>query len=189
MADRTILVRHGETEWSKSGKHTSRTELELTPAGREAAFRLQAVMTHFPVNQILVSPRQRAFETASIVFPERPLDKVDDLTEWNYGDYEGLTTPEIREQVPAWNLWTDGCPEGESPAQVSARADRFLESVASIDGDVALVGHGHFLRVVAARYLGLSVEDGRHFVLGTATVSMLSHEHDIPAVELWNQPA
>jgi broad specificity phosphatase PhoE len=185
---RVLLVRHGETEWSRSGRHTGTTDLPLTEEGRRAAERLRPLLAERPFALVLSSPRRRARETCELAgFGD--LMRIDpDLVEWEYGEYEGLTTAEIRRKVPEWNLFEDGCPGGESPEQVGARADRLLERVRAAGGVVALFAHGHFSRVLAARWIGLPTSHGRNFLLDTATVSVLGMDREDPAIRRWNAP-
>jgi broad specificity phosphatase PhoE len=181
-----ILVRHGETEWSLSGQHTSRTDVPLTNAGREAARRLGARLAGREFALVLTSPRSRARDTCA----EAGLGDVarvdDDLVEWDYGSYEGLTTPEIRVDHPGWLLWEDGVPGGETARQVAARADRVIERAIAADGDVALFAHGHVLRVLGARWLGLPPERGGSLALETASLSELGFEHENRVIWRWN---
>lgn len=188
MAEQTMLIRHGETEWSRSGRHTSTTDLPLTESGRDAALRVAKSLEAISTDHLITSPMRRARETAEIATGGTSVRTSDLLVEWNYGEYEGLTTPEIRADRPSWSLWTDGCPGGESPEDAGARADALLGEVTSLEGNVVLFGHGHFLRVVTARYLGLTASDGRRFVLRTATLSILGHERENAVIELWNRP-
>jgi probable phosphoglycerate mutase len=185
---RVFLIRHGETAWSLSGQHTGVTDIPLTENGRVVARRLAPALgkEHFAL--VLSSPRQRALETARIVGLGGAAQVDPDLSEWNYGDYEGLTTPQIREQVPDWTVFTHPCPGGETRCQVSARADRVLARARAAAGDVALFSHGHMGRVLAARWLGLPPEEGRHFLLGTATLNVLGWERTTPAIAIWNAP-
>ncbi|MGD0778081.1 MAG: histidine phosphatase family protein [Candidatus Solibacter sp.] len=179
------LLRHGETEWSRSGAHTGRTDIPLTPAGRAGAAALGRYLNHRPFALVLVSPLQRARETCRLAGYENA--RIDpDLAEWDYGDYEGLTTPQIQAERPAWSLWNDGVPNGETVSQVAARAEAVIARGLPVAGDVALFAHAHFLRVLAARWLGLPPEDGRLFALGTATVSILGYEHQTPVIIRWN---
>ncbi len=183
--DRLWLVRHGETEWSKSGKHTSTTDLPLTGEGERIAASLKERLAGQEFDLVLSSPRQRARRTAELAgFPNAELDE--DLVEWNYGDYEGITTAEIRKTVPGWTVWAHPTPNGETPAQVSARLDRVNAKIAAVDGDVLVFGHSHALRALTARWLELDVTEGRHFVLNTATVSILGWERGSPAIHQWN---
>jgi broad specificity phosphatase PhoE len=182
-----VLVRHGQTEWSAIGRHTSRTDLDLTPTGERQAEAAGKALAGRRFVAVFASPRRRALRTADLAGLEVST-VVDDLVEWDYGDYEGLTTPEIRRSAPGWDLWTDGCPGGESPDQVTARLDRVLDRVRPLlaDGDVALVSHGHALRVLAARWLGEPAPFGARLSLDTATLSELGHEHEREALRSWN---
>jgi probable phosphoglycerate mutase len=184
-----ILIRHGETEWSAAGRHTSYTDLALTPTGERQARALTPRLAGRRFAAVLSSPRQRAWRTAELAGLTVSAIE-DDLAEWNYGRYEGLTTVEIRRTRPDWVLWTDGCPDGESPAQVGARVDRVLTRIRPLlaDGDVALLGHGHTLRVVGARWIGLAPGQGRLLRLDTATLSTLGFEHESEVVLRWNAP-
>jgi broad specificity phosphatase PhoE len=184
-ADRLWLVRHGETEWSRDGRHTSTTDLELTDAGERVARELAPRLAQEDFDLVLTSPRRRARRTADLAgFPDAEVDA--DLVEWDYGQYEGLTTATIRKTVPGWTVWANPVPGGETPQQVSDRLDRVVRRVESVAGDVLVFGHGHALRGLTARWLDLDVTGGRHFVLGTATVSILGWERGSPAVERWN---
>ncbi|GAA2485817.1 histidine phosphatase family protein [Streptomyces longisporus] len=188
-----LLVRHGETEWSVSGQHTSWTDLPLTQHGEEQAKSLAPLLSQRTYALALTSPLGRAIRTAELAGITGTVVEPD-LHEWDYGDYEGITTVEIHRTRPDWNLWTDGVPPGpdghpgESPEQIGRRADRVLSRVdaALPDGDVILVAHAHFLRVLTARRLGLPPADGRLFQLATGTVSRLSTEHDRPVIAEWN---
>ncbi|MFF6977986.1 histidine phosphatase family protein [Streptomyces sp. NPDC008343] len=188
-----FLVRHGETEWSRSGQHTSWTDLPLTQDGEEQAKSLAPLLSGRTFSLALTSPLRRAVRTAELAGVSGAVPDPD-LHEWDYGGYEGVTTVDIHCSRPHWSLWTDGVPPGpdghlgESPAEVGARADRLLArvGVALFDGDVILVAHGHFLRVVTARRLGLAPADGRLFQLATGTVSRLSTEHGRPVIADWN---
>ncbi|MDX6239672.1 MAG: hypothetical protein QOG10_4487 [Kribbellaceae bacterium] len=183
--DQVWLVRHGETEWSKSGRHTSTTDLPLTAEGERIAAELRDRLAGEQFDLVLTSPRQRARRTAELTgFGAAVVD--DDLVEWNYGDYEGITTAEIRKKVPGWTIWADPVPNGESPDQVAARLDRVIQRIAAVDGDVLIFGHSHALRALTARWLELGVTEGRHFVLDTATVSVLGWERGSPAIHHWN---
>ena len=179
------LVRHGETEWSRDGRHTSVTDLPLTEQGAEVARGLAPRLAAEQFAQVLSSPRQRAVTTAVLAgFAEPELDE--DLAEWAYGDYEGITTEEIRESAPGWSVWTHPTPGGESAVDVGRRLDRVVERARSAEGDTIVFAHGHSLRALTARWLGLDVADGRHFKLDTATVSVLGFERDVPVVLSWN---
>ncbi|MFD3522318.1 histidine phosphatase family protein [Streptomyces sp. NPDC058653] len=191
-----ILIRHGETEWSLSGQHTSNTDLPLTANGENQARALVPVLADRTIGLTLVSPLARARRTAELA-GLRSTRICPDLHEWDYGGYEGITTDEIRRTRPDWNLWTDGTVAGpgghpgESPSDVSDRADRVLAEVHAAaerasDEDVALVGHSHFLRVLTARYLGLTAAQGTLFQLETGTVSRLGTEHGNPVITAWN---
>ncbi|MGC0328519.1 broad specificity phosphatase PhoE [Streptomyces sp. SAI-170] len=187
-----LLVRHGETEWSATGRHTSFTDLPLTPNGEGQAKSLAPLLSGRTFSSVLTSPLARAVRTAELAGLTGAVTDPD-LHEWDYGGYEGITTAEIHRTRPDWDLWHDGVapgPEhrGESPAEVGLRADRVLSRAADAltDGDVVLVAHAHFLRVLTARRLGLSPAEGRLFQLGTGTVSRLSTEHDRPVIAEWN---
>lgn len=185
-----ILLRHGQTEWSANGRHTSYTNLELTPDGERQARDLARRLAGRVFGTVCSSPRRRAVTTAELAGLPAP-DIDGDLVEWDYGDYEGLTTAEIRRARPDWRLWTGGCPGGESPEQVGQRLDRVIARVRPrLDtGDVVLVGHGHALRVLAARWVGLSPAAGGLLRLDTGTLSRLGFEHDRPVILSWNLPA
>jgi broad specificity phosphatase PhoE len=182
-----VLIRHGQTEWSAAGKHTSYTDVDLTPTGEEQAEALGERLRDRAFAAVVASPRKRAVRTAE--FAGLPVTKTEeDLVEWNYGRYEGITTAEIRKTDPDWSLWTDGAPGGESPEQVGARVDRVLATARRYlrRGDVALVGHGHCLRVVGARWIGLAADAGGLLRLDTATLSALGHEHGREVILEWN---
>jgi broad specificity phosphatase PhoE len=182
------LCRHGETEWSRDGRHTSHTDIPLTPAGVDEARRLVPVLAAVDFDLVLTSPLRRAADTAVVLgFPAARKEPA--LAEWDYGDYEGRTTAEIRESVPGWTVWTDPSPGGEEPAQVAGRADRVIDRVLEeAAGRALIVSHGHFLRVLAARWLGEEPAFGRHLVLGTGTLSVLGWEREARAVVRWNAP-
>jgi probable phosphoglycerate mutase len=181
-----VLVRHGQTEWSAAGRHTSFTDLDLTPEGERQAVALGPRLAHRAFAAILCSPLRRATRSAELAGLTCTTD--DDLLEWNYGAYEGRTTGEIRQERPGWSIWHDGCPGGETAQQVGLRADRVLERVRAMlpTGDVALVGHGHQLRVLTARWLGLAPEEGELFRLETATVNVLGYERETEVLLRWN---
>lgn len=186
VAPRAVLVRHGQTDWSASGRHTSRTDLSLTPTGEAQAKALAGALDATSFSAVFTSPRRRALETCELLgFAERA-QVCDELTEWDYGNYEGRTSEEIRAERPGWILWFDGAPDGETADQVQARADRMIDRMKDAGGDVLVISHGHFLRVLAARWLGEPVAVGRLFKLGTTTLSVLGWEHGRPAVEAWN---
>jgi broad specificity phosphatase PhoE len=185
---RAILIRHGETEWTLSGQHTGITDIALTENGRAAARELAPLAARASFALVLTSPLHRARETCELAGLGAQAQVDADLREWNYGEYEGLTAQEIQACAPGWMLFTDGCPGGESPAQVAARVDRVIARVHGVQGDVALFAHGHLFRVFAARWLGLPPSAGNHFLLDPATVSALSHYRGIRAVKCWNAP-
>lgn len=182
------LARHGETEWTISHRHTGRTDLPLTARGERNAHSLGERLHGMTFSHVFTSPLQRARRTCELAGfgPRAAVDP--DLVEWNYGDYEGLTTAEIRQRRPGWQIFRDGCPNGESVAEVAARADRVVGRLRALDGDVLLFSSSHFLRVLAARWLGLEASYGRLFYLGTATLSTLGYDHgkDEPVLRLWN---
>ncbi len=187
MPSRLVLLRHGATEWSQSGQHTGRTDIPLLEEGRRQAEAIGALLGAYHLTefaQVLTSPLERASETCALAGFEGEIDL--DLLEWDYGDYEGITTAEIQQTRPGWNLWSDGVPEGETAAEVGRRADRVVERVKSVAGDTLVVAHGHFLRVLAARWLGLPPAAGRLFMLDPGAICVLDAEHDLPAVRLWN---
>ncbi len=179
------LVRHGETEWSRDGRHTSVTDLDLTTTGVEVARALRARLAGTTFDLVLSSPRRRARRTAELAgCTDVEVDA--DLVEWDYGDYEGVTTAEIREEVPSWTVWTHPTPGGETAAQVSERLDRVITRVRKAGGRVLVFGHGHCLRALAARWIEQPVDEGRFFKLDTATISSLGYERDFPVVLRWN---
>jgi broad specificity phosphatase PhoE len=193
-----ILLRHGETEWSLAGKHTGRTDIPLTAVGEAAAAALEPLLAKRDIAAVLTSPAERAVRTASLALgPAAASSQRDpDLWEWDYGGYEGMTTPQIQEQHPGWDLWRDGvipgdaAHPGESVESVGMRTDRVLARVHPLlaDGDVVLVAHGHVLRVLTARWLRLDPTYGRLFRLDTGTISTLGFEHDDPVILTWNVP-
>jgi probable phosphoglycerate mutase len=179
------LVRHGATEWSSNGRHTSTTDLPLLPEGEAAARALAPRLAGVGFEQVLTSPMVRARRTAALAgFPDAEVD--DDLVEWRYGDYEGLTTPQIRETAPGWTVWTAPSPGGETAEQVGARLDRVVERARSVEGRTLVFAHGHCLRALAARWLGLAPSEGRLLKLDTSTVSTLGFEHETAVVLRWN---
>jgi broad specificity phosphatase PhoE len=186
------VVRHGETEWSRSGRHTSTTDVPLTETGEKQARALAPLLAGVCPATVFTSPRSRAIRTAELAGLSDlcTIEVTEDLAEWAYGEYEGITTPEIRTTRPGWTIWTGDPPGGETAAEVGARADRMLERVraALATGPVVTVGHGHFSRVLAARWLGLPVSGGSLFVLGPASPCLLGSEHGQPAVHRWNVP-
>ena len=186
---RTIwLVRHGETEWSRSGAHTGRTDIPLTETGREKAAAVGRWFAGRPLALVLSSPLSRALDTCKLAGYGDHAELDHDLLEWDYGDYEGRTTSEIRKERPDWSLWVDGVPHGETIAQVSTRADRVISRVLREEGDVALFAHGHILRILTARWLDLEPDAGRLFALATASVSGLGYERETRVITQWNLP-
>jgi len=183
-----VLARHGETEWSRDGRHTGRTDIPLTDEGRRQAELLRGALAEWSFSKVLSSPLERARETCRLGGLDARAETTDDLLEWDYGDYEGITTAQIRERRPDWNLWRDGCPNGEDAASVGARVDRVIAAVEGADGAVALFAHGHVLRVLAARWLGLGPESGALLALGTGTLSVLGYERETRVVRRWNAP-
>lgn len=183
------LARHGETAWSLSGQHTGLTDLPLTKDGEDAARRLGKRLKGLSVTKVFTSPLQRAARTCELAGFGAVAQFDPDLVEWNYGKYEGLRTSEIQRTRPDWKLFRDGCPGGETLDQIGTRADRVVDRVRALNGNVLLFSSGHFLRVLAARWLRLDPAAGRYFVLGTASLSALGYEHDIsePVVQLWNE--
>jgi probable phosphoglycerate mutase len=181
---RLHLVRHGETEWARLGRHTGLTDIPLTSTGRAQARAIAARLDGIVFDAVLSSPSSRALDTARLAGFGEVVEVEPDLHEWDYGAWEGLTTPQIRRRVPGWRIWTHA---GERAADVAARVDRVLARVRRTGGEVALFAHGHVLRALAARWLGLDVSEGRLFALGTATVSVLGWERDQPVIEQWNE--
>lgn len=182
-----VVVRHGETEWSASGRHTSRTDLPLTERGRERAGRLAGMLAGRSFAAVLCSPLLRARETCELAgFGEKAVI-VDALHEWDYGEYEGLTTPQIREQRPDWSLWRDGCPGGESPAEVAARADQVLVIARNAGGDCLAFAHGHIIRVIASRWVDQPAAFGARLALSTGAVSTLGFERETEVISGWNR--
>jgi len=179
------LLRHGETEWSKSGQHTGTSDIPLTAAGEAAARALAPILARTPFDRVYTSPLQRARRTAELAGVGRG-DIDPDLVEWDYGDYEGLTRVQVRDKQPGWTVWKDGAPRGESPEQVSARADRLIERYAALSGRVLLVAHGHVLRALAARWIRQPVVLGEHLLLDTGTVSVLGFDRGTPVAQRWN---
>jgi probable phosphoglycerate mutase len=185
---KVYLLRHGETEWSLNGRHTGVTDIPLTENGRIAARLLKPILAKVTFTLVLTSPLQRARETCELAGLGQFANVEPDLIEWNYGEYEGLTTEQIRSTRPGWSVFRDGCPGGESPEQVGARADRVITKVRTAAGNVALFGHGHFTRVLAARWINLSANYGENFLLDTATLNILSYYRESPAFQIWNAP-
>lgn len=182
------LARHGETTWSLSGQHTGTTDLPLTEHGEQNARSLGERLNGLTFAKVYTSPLQRARKTCELAGFGSVAEIDPDLVEWNYGQYEGLTSAQVHAIAPGWQLFRDGCPGGESPQQVSARADRVVQRVRAFQGNVLLFSSGHFLRVLASRWLGIEPAAGRFFLLSTASLSQLSYEHDLsePVIRLWN---
>ncbi len=180
------LIRHGETEWSRAGRHTGRTDVPLTATGVEQAAALRDRIGDRRFALVLSSPLRRAWETCRLAGFAGDARTTDDLLEWDYGAYEGRTTSEIRNDVPGWTIWTEGVPAGETLEEVAVRARRIIDEAAGARGDVALFGHGHALRVLAACWLGLSPREGRLLVLGTAALGVLGWENATRVVRAWN---
>jgi len=189
---RLYLIRHGETEWALSGRHTGLTDIPLTQNGEDEARKLGKHLRDIQFAQVLTSPLQRAHQTCALVGLE-PVPEIEpDLAEWDYGDYEGKRSVDIRKERPDWNVFRDGCPHGERPAQISARADRLIARLCKLDGNIALFSHGQFGGVLAVRWIGLAVVEAQHFPLGTASVSVFtfaSHHPTVPVIALWNATA
>jgi broad specificity phosphatase PhoE len=181
-----VVVRHGETEWSLAMRHTGRTDLPLTEAGEQRARTVGTALQGREFALVLSSPLRRALDTARLAGFEPQVR--DELAEWDYGDYEGRTTAEIRETVPDWTIWRYGAPGGESGAEVGARVDRVIEEILQVDADVLVFGHGHLLRVLCARWLELEPPDGRLFALDPATLSTLGFEREQRVIRTWNAP-
>ena len=185
---RVVLVRHGETEWSLSGRHTSVTDIPLTQVGERRASALEPSLQKWNFGLVLCSPRLRAKRTCDLLGWGKSVVPTEDLVEWNYGEFEGLTTPQIRERIPGWTVFTHPCPNGETADQVAARVDSVISHVREFAGDTLLVGHAHCLRVLAARWLGLDANSARFFNLETGTWSVLSYEHENPVIQVWSAP-
>ena len=181
-----VLVRHGETEWSSSGRHTSYSDIALTPHGCDQARELASRLQGIDFSLVLSSPMQRARTTCEFAGLESRVEITDDLAEWNYGEYEGRTTKDIRPEVPGWTIFRDGAPGGETAEAVAARADRVLARAVDAGGVVALFSHGHFLRVLGARGIGQPAQAGAWFGLDTATLSCLGHEREQRVLRVWN---
>jgi broad specificity phosphatase PhoE len=184
-----VLVRHGETEWSRDGRHTGRTDIPLTEAGRGQAEDLEEALGEWSFDRVLSSPLSRALDTCRLAGFGDEAELSDAVLEWDYGDYDGLTTAQIRELRPGWNLWRDGCPGGETAADVGARVDPIVAELKEPDGEAALFAHGHVLRVLAARWLELRPAAGARLWLATATISVLGFERETAVIRRWNAPA
>jgi broad specificity phosphatase PhoE len=183
-----VLVRHGETEWSRDHRHTGRTDVPLTAEGRRQAERLRDALAEWKFTRVLSSPLSRALDTCRLAGYGDRAELSDALLEWDYGEYDGETTARIRESRPGWNLWRDGCPGGESVADVSARVDPLVSEQKDSDGEVLLFAHGHVLRVLAARWVELAPEAGARLWLATATISVLGFERETAVFKRWNAP-
>lgn len=186
---RIYLVRHGETEWSLSGQHTGRTDVPLTAHGEDAARKLGLRLREIPFTRVLASPRKRARRTCELAGLNPAAEIEPDLAEWDYGDYEGQRSAEILKDRPGWNIFRDGCPHGEMPAQISDRADRLIARLRALEGNVAVFSHGHFGRVLAARWIGLPAGEAQRFQLDTASLNLLGYDHEhagVPVIALWN---
>jgi len=182
-----VLVRHGETEWSRGGRHTGRTDIPLTERGRLQAKAVGAALGGRDFALVLTSPLSRSAETCRLAGFDDQAERRDELMEWDYGDYEGRTTPEIRQERSGWSLWRDGVPGGETSEEVGARVDRVIAEARSAGGEALLFAHGHLLRVLTARWLGLEPAEGRLFALDPATLSTLGYERETSVIRLWNQ--
>jgi probable phosphoglycerate mutase len=182
------LARHGETGWSLSGQHTGLTDLPLTERGIKNARKLGERLHDLTFTKVFTSPLQRAAETCRLAGFAPQAETMQDLVEWNYGDYEGKRTAEIRAARPDWTLFHDGCPGGESPAEIGQRADRVISRLRAVDGNVLVFSSGHILRVLAARWLGFPTEGGKYLLLETASLSIIGYEHNLtePIIRLWN---
>lgn len=187
MKDLTLyLIRHGETEWSKSGNHTGLTDIPLTENGKLQAQNLAKKLDQRPFDQVFASPLQRAFDTCKICGYDSQAIVTDALLEWDYGDYEGIPSKEIHQTIPNWNVFTHGAEGGESVEDVKKRVDHFIAHLSQFEGEIALFSSGHILRSLAMRWLHMPMEKGRHFPLSTASLSILGREHSYPALTLWN---
>ena len=189
MLQRLYLIRHGETAWSLSGQHTGQTDIPLTEQGEQDARELAERLRGVSFSRVFTSPLKRARRTCELAALNKVAEIEPDLGEWDYGDYEGQRPDEIRKGRPGWNVFRDGCPNGESPSQICKRADRQIAKLRTFEGDLAIFSHGHFGRVLAARWIGLPLEQAQHFLLNTASLSILGYGHNLadePAIILWN---
>jgi broad specificity phosphatase PhoE len=184
-----VLVRHGETEWTRSGQHTGRTEIPLTERGRQQGVAVGAALRGRQFALVLTSPLERAAETCRLAGYDEVAERRDELMEWDYGAYEGRKTIDIREQRPGWTLWRDGVPGGETAADVGARVDRVIAELRALTGDALVFAHGHVLRVLAARWVGLGPEAGQLLALDPGTLSVLGYERETPVLRSWNATA
>lgn len=181
-------MRHGETEWSRDGRHTGRTDVPLTDHGRDQARKLAPELGSWTFALVLCSPLQRAAETCRLAGFANQMQLRPELMEWDYGEYDGKTSKEIAAILPGWSLWRDGCPDGERAEDVARRADRVIGEIRGASGDVLLFAHGHVLRVLTARWLDQAPDNGRHYALETAALSVLSYEHTDSVIRRWNRP-
>ncbi|MEO1061917.1 MAG: histidine phosphatase family protein [Actinomycetota bacterium] len=186
MPDQLLVIRHGETEWSRTGRHTGRTDLPLTDQGREEARDAARTLLDWRIDHVASSPLSRALETAELVGLAPPIVVDDDLVEWDYGDFEGERTVDTRRAIPDWSVWTHPITGGESIEEVGERVDAFLGRIADVDGNVAVFAHGHLLAVLIARWCDLAPVEGRRFALATATVSLLGHHREDRVVRALN---
>ena len=189
---RIYLIRHGETAWSLSGQHTGRTDLPLTENGEQDARKLAERLRAMKFTRVFSSPLLRARRTSELAGLAEVAEIEADAVEWDYGDYEGQRPADIRKKQPGWNIFRDGCPHGESPVQIAERADRLIARLRSLAGNIAIFSHGQFGRVMGARWIGLPVSQAQHFLLATASFSILGYEHgraEVPAIVLWNAAA
>ena len=182
------LLRHGATEWSRNGRHTGNSDIPLLPDGEEEARALAPILSRETFSQVWVSPMQRARRTCELAGLGTRAEVHQDLREWDYGDYEGITTPEIRKSVPTWSVWSHGCPNGEDAAAVTKRCQRVIDQLLTIEGNVALFAHGHILRSLAGTWMEQGAEGGKHLILGTGTFSVLGFERENRALKHWNAP-
>jgi broad specificity phosphatase PhoE len=183
-----VLVRHGETEWSRDGRHTGESDIPLTEQGRRQAVALRPELAAWTFSLVLSSPLQRALETCRLAGYGQAVQTRPDLVEWNYGRYDGLTSNQIAATRPDWSLWRDGGPGGELPADVARRADRIIAEIRGVAGNVLIFAHGHILRVLTARWLAEPAAAGQHYALQTAALSVLGYEHQNPVIWRWNRP-
>ena len=189
---RLYLIRHGETEWSLDLRHTGLTDLPLTQNGEDEARALGQHLRDIRFAHVLTSPLQRARKTCALVGLDQAPESEPDLTEWDYGDYEGKRSVDIRQERPDWTIFRDGCPHGEMPGQIAERADRLIARLRTLEGNIALFSHGQFGGVLAARWIGLTVIEAQHFPLGTASISLFAfdpHHPEVPTIALWNAAA
>jgi probable phosphoglycerate mutase len=179
---KVFYVRHGETTWSLSGQHTGTTEVPLTERGEASVVALRSYLDGIEFSRVLCSPRLRAQRTCELLGLSQHAEIRDDVAEWRYGDYEGLRTIDIRKQTPGWDIWTDGCPGGESPAEMSARVDGVIASLEGLGGNIALISHGHFGSALLARWAGFAIAEGRHLGVDPASISILGHAAHEPEI-------